>query len=75
MYRSDMDFQVRQEQLKDWLRQAEHKRLIQAAGLQQPGYGQLLSKMINWLGIQLVKWGAKLQAQPTPSPTGCSQCG
>lgn len=64
-----MDFFM-QEKYKDLLREAEHERLIQAAGLRQPGGWALLRKAIGWIGVQMVRWGSKLQRYGTP-PSSC----
>lgn len=73
---SDTDFLVRQEQYKDLLREAEHERLIRAAGLQQPGNWRLHRKVANRIGAQMVSWGCKLQhygttPPPCPQVAGC----
>ena len=44
------DFLVRQEHYKDLLREAEHERLIRAAGLRQPGNWKLYRKVADWVG-------------------------
>lgn len=67
---SHRDLLVQQEHYKDLLQEAEYERLIRAAGLQQPGNRRLHRKVVNWIGIQMVKWGGKLQsygAKPLPS--------
>lgn len=59
------DFLVRQEQYKDLLWEAEHERLIQAAKHRQPGNQRLHRKVVGWIGIQMVRWGWKLQHYST----------
>ena len=59
------DLLVRQEHYKDLLQEAEHERLIQAAGLRQPGNWRLHRKFAGWIGSQMVKWGGKLQSYST----------
>jgi hypothetical protein len=50
-----------QEHYKELLREAEHERLIRAAGLRQPGNWKLYRKVADWVGDQMVRWGYKLQ--------------
>jgi hypothetical protein len=66
---SYMDFLMRQEYYKDLLREAEHERLIRAAGLWHSGNWRLHRKVADWIGAQMVRWGWKLQRYgTTPSP-------
>jgi hypothetical protein len=65
---SYIDFLVTQEQYKDLLREAEHERLIQAAGLRQSGSWRLHRKVAGWIGARMVRWGRKLQSYGTTPP-------
>jgi hypothetical protein len=47
------------ERRKDYLREAERMRLIVA--LQQRNDQQSLQRIARWIGVQMVKWGVKLQ--------------
>ena len=67
------DFLVQQEHYKDLLQEAEYERLIRDAGLQQPGNRRLHRKVVNWIGIQMVKWGGKLQSYGTRPLPSCLQ--
>ena len=65
------DFLVRQERYKELSQEAEKERLIQAAGLRQPGNWKLYRKVADWIGAQMISWGCKLQRYgTTPSPCG-----
>lgn len=60
---------IAKERYKDLLWEAEQERLIQAAGLRQPGYRRVHRKLAGWIGAQMVRWGSKLQSYgTTPSP-------
>jgi hypothetical protein len=69
---SYQDLLVRQEHYKGLLQEAEHERLIQAAGLRQPGNWRLHRKFAGWIGSQMVRWGWKLQSYGTNSTTPLS---
>ncbi len=59
---SDVEaYLVNKECLKDRGRELEHQWLIQTAELQQSVIRGWPGKVANWVGIQLVKWGSKLQ--------------
>jgi hypothetical protein len=68
-----VDFLVRQERYKDLLREAEHERLLQAAGLRQSGNRRSQRKVANWIGDQMVRWGRKLQRDGTAPSPSCTQ--
>lgn len=68
---SHIDPLVRQEQYKDLLREAEHERLIRAAGLRQLGNWKPPRKVAGWIGNQMISWGHKLQSYGMAS----SACG
>lgn len=57
-----------EEHHQDLLREAEHERLILTAGLRQPGNWKLHRKIVGWLGVQMVRWGSKLQSYSTMPP-------
>jgi hypothetical protein len=66
MFASEIDVLFRQEQYKDLLREAVHKRLIRAARPRPTGSGRLCRKAANWLGTKMVSWGyALLRSDPT----------
>jgi hypothetical protein len=61
------------EHRQDLRQEAEQMRLIEAAGLQQPSYWEMVKTAVDWLGSHLVRWGSKLQDYGTvPSPAGVS---
>jgi hypothetical protein len=69
---SYQDLLVRQGHYKDLLQEAEHERLIQAAGARQPGNWRLHRKFAGWIGTQMVRWGWKLQTYGTNVTTPLS---
>ena len=69
---SHQDLLARQEHYKDLLQEAEHERLIRAAGLRQPGNWRLHRKFAGWIGTQMVRWGWKLQTYGTNVTTPLS---
>ena len=68
---SQGDFRMRQEQYQDLLREAEKERLLQSAQLQPSSQWSLPRQTANWLGTHVVKWGLKLQAHRSSTPTCC----
>ena len=62
MFSLEVAFQVRQEQIKDELRDLEQQNLIKLAAAQQRDRGGPYLKAVNWLGSQMVKWGLKMQS-------------
>lgn len=60
-----IDFQARQEQYKDLLKDAQKQRLInrQASKVKKNG------PVTNWLGRELVKWGSRLEGDEPMSST------
>lgn len=47
----------------------EHIRLVKIARPRQVSYREMIGKMTNWLGCQLVKLGTRLQSyDSTPLP-------
>jgi hypothetical protein len=69
----DKDFLVAQERYKELLREAEQERLIQAAGLRQPGNWRLRRRITGWIGDRMVRWGWKLLGYETMLPPCCTQ--
>ena len=70
---SYIDFLALQEHHKDLLQEAEHERLIRAAGLRRSDNGRLHRKVAEWVGARMIDWGCKLQRYgTTPSPS-CPQ--
>lgn len=67
---SHNDLLIQREHYKDLLREAEHERQIQAILLQEPGNWKPYRKVVNWIGVQMVRWGRKLQQYGT-TPTPC----
>ena len=61
MFSTELVFLVRQEQIKDELRELKHQNLVKLATAQQRDDDDLLIKAVNGLGRQMVKWGVKLQ--------------
>lgn len=47
------------ERISNLLSEADHHRLVKAAGLQSSNRG--VKKVTIWFGSQMVKWGSKLQ--------------
>lgn len=76
MFPNELDFQVRQEQYKDLLREAEQERLIKTARLHNNfGSRKLNLSITNWLGTKLVDWGMNLQqSNPAVTPAYCDPC-
>ena len=61
MFSLEVAFWVRQEQIKDELRDLEQQNLMKLAAAQRRDRGEPYLKAVNWLGSQMVKWGLKLQ--------------
>lgn len=61
MFSTELAFLVRQEQLKDELRELERQNLVRLATAQPRDSDKLLIKVVNGLGRQMIKWGVKLQ--------------
>jgi hypothetical protein len=60
MFPNNVSF-IARERDRERYQEAEHIRLIKIARLQQDDKGAALREIGNWLGSQMVKWGAKLQ--------------
>jgi hypothetical protein len=63
-----MDYLVQKEKFNDLMQEAEQERLLQIAKLQQPDQRGLHRNLAAWIGVQMVKWGAKLQHYGSISP-------
>lgn len=64
MFPFEIKFLVRQEQYKDLLREAEHRRLIRAGRPRPTGSGRLYRKAADWIGTKMVSWGCGLTLRP-----------
>jgi hypothetical protein len=51
----------RQERYKDFLREAEHERLVQQALAGRERRDRFYRPALVWLGCRLVEWGKSLQ--------------
>jgi hypothetical protein len=62
MFSAELVLLVRQEQIKDQLRELKRQNLVEIATVAyQRDDDALLIKAVNWLGRQMVKWGVRLQ--------------
>ena len=61
MFSPDIHYLVSKEKYKDLRRDAERHQLIQTVRLRRPDKRELLRKMADWIGSQLLTWGSKLQ--------------
>ncbi|MBI1880498.1 MAG: hypothetical protein HYR94_20155 [Chloroflexi bacterium] len=59
--RLDAVYLIQKQKFQDMLRAAEQDRLLQQAQLHKPGQTGLHRNLVAWMGVQMVKWGAKLQ--------------
>jgi hypothetical protein len=59
----DKDFRMKEEQRKDMLRQAEQYRLMKLALASRPASESIWSRLLGWLGHQLVEIGCFLMKQ------------
>lgn len=72
------------ERHKDFLRKAERMRLINTFQRQRSNRQSIFQSVVPWFGLQLVKWGLKLQSyRPGPpsqivtagaADVNCPQC-
>ena len=60
------EFIMRQKE-EELRRHLNQRQLLQAAGFQLSGNWTLPRKLAGWLGIQMVRWGSKLQCYSTTS--------
>ena len=65
MLPNEIDYLVRQEQLKDHLRRMEHTNLIKSI---KPAGPNLSQKIIIGLGGKMVQWGQSLQQYGVEQP-------
>jgi hypothetical protein len=61
MFPNNVSF-IAHERDRERYQEAAHIRLVKIAKQQQDNKGATLQEFANWLGSQMVKWGAKLQA-------------
>jgi hypothetical protein len=61
MYNSEIHYLVYREQQKDRLREIEQQHLLQIAGLHRGVAPKAYRQAVNWLGMQMVKLGSRLQ--------------
>lgn len=66
-----VEYLMQKEKYHDLIRAAEQDRLLKVAKLSNTGQRGLHRNLIAWVGIQMVKWGAKLQHYGSVS-TGAS---
>ena len=52
---------IQKERMQDLMREAEQDRLLKLAKLQRTGQLALHRNLAAWTGVQMVRWGAKLQ--------------
>jgi hypothetical protein len=61
MFPEDMDYLVRKERQKDFLREIEASQLQQKSAGQQEKPDRLDRKAAHWVGRQMIRWGQELQ--------------
>ncbi len=66
------DYLVQKEKFQDLIREAEQDRLLQIAKLQKAGQWRLHRNLAAWIGIQMVKWGSRLQHYGSVSAAAAS---
>ncbi len=66
----EIEYLVQKEKFQDLIRAAEQDRLLQVA--QAANNASLHRNLAAWMGIQMVKWGAKLQQYGSPAPTSAA---
>jgi hypothetical protein len=59
--RLDSVYLIQKAKMQDMLRAAEQDRLLQLAKLHNSNQTGLHRNLAAWMGVQMVKWGAKLQ--------------
>ncbi|MBE7470697.1 MAG: hypothetical protein DPW09_18005 [Anaerolineae bacterium] len=64
-----VDYLVQKEKYQDLIRAAEQDRLLQVVKQQNTSHGGLHRNLAAWIGLQLVKWGSKLQQYGSVSTT------
>ena len=68
MFSGERNLIVRKEQYKDWQRNMEQQKLLQANKSQQQADKAWPQEIAGWLGGQMTKWGTKLQGQEPTLP-------
>lgn len=56
-----MEYLVQKEKYQDLIRAAEQDRLLQVVKQQNTNHGGLHRNLAGWIGLQMVKWGSRLQ--------------
>ena len=69
MHSPQVHYLIHKTQYQDRLREIEHDHLLQVAGLSKDSNYR---KAAWWLGMQMVKWGSKLQNLDNPDK-GCQE--
>jgi hypothetical protein len=69
MYSLDSHQLVYQEQLKDRMRDKKNQKLLQVAGLHNGVSLKLYQQVVIWLGMQMVRWGSRLESLGTAGPS------
>jgi hypothetical protein len=70
-----VEYLMQREKYQDLIRAVEQDRLVQAAKLQNAGQRGLHRNLAAWIGVQMVKWGSKLQhygSVPTATSTSAA---
>lgn len=67
MLSGDIHFLLRRQQYKDALQRAADERLAQASQ-EVLNNGMLHLRVAHWVGIQMIKWGNKLERWDTTTP-------
>lgn len=57
----DVDYLIHKEKYQEMIRAAERDRLLQLAKCHKTGQPSLHRNLAAWMGVQMVKWGSKLQ--------------
>lgn len=55
------DYLIQKEKYQDLIRAAEQDRLLQIVKQQNTSHGGLHRNLAGWIGLQMVKWGSRLQ--------------
>jgi hypothetical protein len=63
-----LDYLVQKEKFNDLMREAEQERLLLTIKLQNRGQRSLHRNLAAWVGVQMVKWGSRLQHYGSISP-------
>lgn len=56
-----VDYLVQKEKYQDMIRAAEQDRLLQIVKQQNTSHSSLHRNLVGWIGLQMVKWGSRLQ--------------